>query len=80
MLDAAIGGGLAVRAGPASEEGRLQALAVDGETVRGSRTATSAAIALLAAMAHRGGALARRQVADKSNEIPASHPCWTAST
>jgi predicted transposase YbfD/YdcC len=47
---------------------------VDGKTVRGSRTATSPAIALLAAMTHTGDVLAQRQVADKSNEIPAFAP------
>ncbi|MCZ4087473.1 ISAs1 family transposase, partial [Streptomyces sp. H34-S5] len=42
--------------------------------MRGSRTADLPAIALLAAMDHTGSVLAQRQVADKSNEIPAFRP------
>jgi hypothetical protein len=53
-------------------------IAIDGKVVRGSRTKTATAIQLLAAMDHHGVVLAQRQVASKSNEIPHSHPCWTA--
>ncbi|MGW3423595.1 ISAs1 family transposase [Streptomyces phaeochromogenes] len=52
----------------------LRAVAVDGKTVRGSRTATTTAIQLLAAMDHHGVVLAHRQIASKSNEIPAFQP------
>ncbi|MEU1306099.1 MULTISPECIES: ISAs1 family transposase [Streptomyces] len=72
-LDAAIGSFLTAR-NAATAGGGLRPMAVDGKTVRGSRTATSPAIALLAAMAHAGDVLAQRQVADKSNEIPAFAP------
>jgi Transposase DDE domain len=47
---------------------------VDGKAVRGSRTDTRTAVTLLAAMDHTGHVLAQRQVADKSNEIPAFRP------
>ncbi|GHE14700.1 ISAs1 family transposase [Streptomyces alanosinicus] len=72
-LDAAIGSFLTARNTPTAAGG-LRPIAVDGKTVRGSRTATSPAIALLAAMTHTGDVLAQRQVADKSNEIPAFAP------
>lgn len=49
-------------------------IAVDGKVVRGSRTATAAAMQLLAAMDHHGVVLAQRQVASKSNEIPSFAP------
>lgn len=51
-----------------------RAIAVDGKTARGSRTVTSTAIQLLAAMDHHGVVLAQRQVASKSNEIPVFAP------
>ncbi|CAN3977462.1 hypothetical protein KPATCC21470_0085 [Kitasatospora purpeofusca] len=51
-----------------------RAIAVDDKTVRGSRTVTSTAIQLLAAMDHHGVVLAQRQVASRSNEIPAFAP------
>ncbi|MFJ8938801.1 ISAs1 family transposase [Streptomyces sp. NPDC102365] len=73
-LDAAIGSFLTARTGPAGTGNVLRPIAVDGKTVSGSRTATSPAIALLAAMTHTGDVLAQRQVADKSNEIPAFAP------
>ncbi|MET9915183.1 transposase family protein [Streptomyces sp. NPDC006476] len=57
-LDAAIGSFLTARNTPAARAG-LRPIAVDGKTVRGSRTATSPAIALLAAMTHTGDVLAR---------------------
>jgi predicted transposase YbfD/YdcC len=47
---------------------------VGGKTVRGSRTPTRAAVTLLAAMDHTGTVLAQRQIADRSNEIPAFAP------
>ncbi|WP_326734070.1 hypothetical protein [Streptomyces sp. NBC_01022] len=49
----------------------MRAIPVDGKPLRGSRTATTTAIQLLAAMDHHGVALAHRQIASKSNEIPA---------
>ncbi|MEU9785877.1 ISAs1 family transposase, partial [Streptomyces phaeochromogenes] len=52
----------------------LRAIAVDGKALRGSRTATTPHVTLLAAMDHTGHVLAQRQVADKSNEIPAFKP------
>ncbi|GAA3482263.1 hypothetical protein GCM10018966_067950 [Streptomyces yanii] len=52
----------------------MRAVAVDGKTVRGSRTATTTAIQLLAAMDHHGVVLAQRQIASKSNEIPSFQP------
>ncbi|MFE9171662.1 LysR substrate-binding domain-containing protein [Streptomyces kebangsaanensis] len=54
VLDAAIGAFLATRNTLAQEDG-LRPIAVDGKTVRGSRTTSTPAIALLAAiqMAHR---------------------------
>ncbi|MFD4955791.1 ISAs1 family transposase [Streptomyces sp. NPDC058451] len=71
-LDRAIGAFLAARATPAGPG--LRAIAVDGKALRGSRTATTPYITLLAAMDHDGHVLAQRQVADKSNEIPAFQP------
>ncbi|MFF4829957.1 ISAs1 family transposase [Streptomyces sp. NPDC001312] len=56
----------------------LRAVAVDGKTVRGSRTATATAIQLLAAMDHHGVVLAQRQIASKSNEIPSFQPLLEA--
>ncbi|MGX4695348.1 ISAs1 family transposase [Streptomyces sp. JNUCC 63] len=71
-LDQAVGAFLTARAAPDSSG--LRAIAVDGKVLRGSRTATIPAVALLAAMDHTGSVLAQRQVADKSNEIPAFAP------
>ncbi|MEU9157600.1 hypothetical protein AB0D59_45495 [Streptomyces sp. NPDC048417] len=60
---------------PETEEGPVRrVIAVDGKAVRGSRTATAAAIQLLAAMDHHGAVLAQPQVASKSNEIPSCAP------
>lgn len=73
-LDTAIG---AFLAGRDTTDGP-QVIAVDGKTVRGSRTREHAAIALLAAMDHRGTVLAQRQIADKSNEIPSFAPLLDA--
>jgi predicted transposase YbfD/YdcC len=62
-------------ADPAAEKGPVRrVIAVDGKVVRGSRTATAAAIQPLAAMDHHGVVLAQRQVASKSNEIPSLAP------
>ncbi|MFF4081070.1 transposase family protein [Streptomyces sp. NPDC001777] len=78
-LDAAIGAYLRART-PRPEESEPpsksapRAIAVDGKTVRGSRTATTTAVQLLAAMDHHGVVLAQRQVASKSNEIPSFQP------
>jgi predicted transposase YbfD/YdcC len=71
-LDTAIGAFLAARATPAGPG--LRAIAIDGKALRGSRTATTMYVTLLAAMDHTGTVLAQRQVADKSNEIPAFAP------
>ncbi|MFG2840886.1 ISAs1 family transposase [Streptomyces zaomyceticus] len=71
-LDRAIGAFLTARATPAGPG--LRAIAVDGKALRGSRTATTSYVTLLSAMDHTGNVLAQRQVADKSNEIPAFSP------
>ncbi|MEV5012952.1 ISAs1 family transposase, partial [Streptomyces sp. NPDC055692] len=71
-LDQAIGAFLTARTTPTGPG--LRAIAVDGKALRGSRTATTAHVTLLAAMDHTGHVLAQRQVADKSNEIPAFKP------
>ncbi|MFJ9381731.1 transposase family protein [Streptomyces sp. NPDC101455] len=75
ILDTAIGHYLQERR-PAPEPAAAvrRAIAVDGRVLRGSRTPDRAATALLAAMDHTGSVLAQRQVADKSNEIPAFAP------
>ncbi len=53
---------------------RTGAIAVDGKALRGSRTASTTYVTLLAAMDHNGHVLAQRQIADESNEIPAFRP------
>ncbi|MFJ1616039.1 ISAs1 family transposase [Streptomyces sp. NPDC088249] len=78
-LDAAISAYLQARTPPPvepeAEKGPVrQVIAVDGKVVRGSRTATAAAIQLLAAVDHYGVVLAQRQVASKSNGIPSFAP------
>ncbi len=70
-LDRAIGDFLQERKAP--PPGR-KAIAVDGKTLRGSRTAGRTATALIAAMTHDGQVLTQRQIAGKSNEIPAFAP------
>ncbi|MFF7975788.1 ISAs1 family transposase [Streptomyces sp. NPDC007905] len=70
-LDRAIGRFLQERQAPAA--GR-RLIAVDGKTLRGSRTRQKTATALIAAMTHGGQVLAQRQVDGKSNEIPAFAP------
>jgi len=82
-LDAAISAYLKARTPPMQPsepppKPALRAIAVDGKTVRGSRTRTSTAIQLLAAMDHHGVVLAQRQIATKSNEIPAFQPLLDA--
>ncbi|WP_326758632.1 ISAs1 family transposase [Streptomyces phaeochromogenes] len=78
-LDAAISAYLQARTPhpvePEAERGPVRrVIAVDDKVVRGSRTATAAAIQLLAAMDHHGVVLAQRQVTSKSNEIPSFVP------
>ncbi|MFE5096173.1 ISAs1 family transposase [Streptomyces sp. NPDC056638] len=71
-LDQAVGHWLADQLGP--HDG-LRALAVDGKSLRGSRTAGRTAIHLLAAVVHGEKAVvAQRQVDSKSNEITAFQP------
>ncbi|MGW6753028.1 ISAs1 family transposase [Streptomyces sp. NPDC055006] len=70
-LDRAIGHFLQERQAPAA---RRRIIAVDGKTLRGSRTRQQPAVALIAAMTHGGQVLAQRQVDGKSNEIPAFAP------
>ncbi|MBX9399422.1 ISAs1 family transposase [Streptomyces sp. TRM72054] len=81
-LDEAIGAFLTARARQPDRDADTRpvrrAIAVDGKTVRGSRTPARPATALLAAMEHTGSVLAQRQVADKSNEIPAFAPLLDA--
>ncbi|MFF3468118.1 ISAs1 family transposase [Streptomyces sp. NPDC002619] len=74
-VDDAVGAWLARRAtDPVDEPDRLTGLAVDGKTVRGSRT-DGHAVHLLAATLHGSQTvIAQRQVAAKSNEIPAFAP------
>ncbi|MEU6201628.1 hypothetical protein [Streptomyces sp. NPDC047061] len=67
-LDAAIGAFLSARTARAREPDTLWPIAVDGKTVRGSRTRTTLAVSLLSAMAHSGEVLAQRQVSDKSDD------------
>jgi predicted transposase YbfD/YdcC len=77
VLDAAVGAFLWTRtrtrtrvvAGPG---GRRRVIAVDGKTVRGARSATTAAPHLVAAFDHGSGSiLGQVATAAKSNEIPA---------
>ncbi|MGQ4352855.1 ISAs1 family transposase [Streptomyces drozdowiczii] len=70
-LDRAIGDFLQHRQAPSP--GR-KIIAVDGKTLRGSRSAKRTATALIAAMTHSGEVLAQRQIDGKSNEIPAFAP------
>lgn len=70
-LDRAVGRFLNERHGP--PPGR-RVIAVDGKTLRGSRTKDQPATALIAAMTHQGDVLTQMQVDGKSNEIPAFAP------
>lgn len=49
-------------------------IAVDGKTLRGSRTKGRPTTALIAAMTHEGDVLAQMKVDGKSNVIPAFAP------
>ncbi|MFG3296583.1 ISAs1 family transposase [Streptomyces sp. NPDC048179] len=74
-VDNAVGAWLARRAiDPVEEPGRLTGLAVDGKTVRGSRTDGHAVHLLAAALHDSQTVIAQRQVAAKSNEIRAFTP------
>jgi predicted transposase YbfD/YdcC len=75
-LDDAVGTWLARHAAdPVEEDHAPIGLAVDGKAVRGSRTDSKTAIHLLAAALHGSQTvIAQRQVAAKSNEIPAMAP------
>ncbi len=75
-LDDAVGAWLARHAAdPIKEDEALVGLAVDGKAVRGSRTNSRTAVHLLAAALHGSQTvIAQRQVAAKSNEIPALAP------
>jgi predicted transposase YbfD/YdcC len=75
-LDDAVGAWLARHAAdPVKEDEALVGLAVDGKAVRGSRTNSRTAVHLLAAALHGSQTvIAQRQVAAKSNEIPALAP------
>ncbi|MDQ1042240.1 hypothetical protein QFZ76_000476 [Streptomyces sp. V4I2] len=82
-LDAAISAYLRARTTPPQPseppaKPALRAISVDGKTVRGSRTHTTTAIQLLAAMDHHGVVLAQRRIAAESNEIPAFQPLLDA--
>lgn len=59
---------------PVDEPDRLTGLAVDGKTVRGSRTDGHAVHLLAAALHDSQTVIAQRQVTAKSNEIPALTP------
>nr|WSZ14885.1 ISAs1 family transposase [Streptomyces canus] len=75
-LDDAVGTWLArYTADPVDEPGdRLIGLAVDGKTVRGSRTDIGAVHLLAAALHACQTVIAQRQITAKSNEIPAFAP------
>ncbi len=76
-LDDAVGTWLGrYAADPVDEPGdTLRGLAVDGKAVRGSRTDADKAVYLLAATLHVSQTvIAQRQIAAKSNEIPAFAP------
>jgi hypothetical protein len=72
-LDRAIGDFLTERKAPAPGSKR-KVIAVDGKTLRGSRTTRRTATAVIAAMTHSGQVLAQRQADSRSNEIPAFAP------
>ncbi|WP_405681883.1 ISAs1 family transposase [Streptomyces sp. NBC_01238] len=76
-LDDAVGAWLARHASDPADEGAVElvGVAVDGKAVRGSRTREKTAIHLIAAVLHEGQAvISQRQIAAKSNEIPAFAP------
>lgn len=73
--------GRRTRSSPPAPPGRpgLRAITADGKAPRGAHTNVTGHVTLLAAMDRTGHIPARRQATDKSNEIPAPGPCWTAS-
>ncbi|UAX58500.1 hypothetical protein K5X85_35945 (plasmid) [Streptomyces sp. A144] len=74
-VDDAVGAWLARHASdPVDEPDRLTGLAVDGKIVRRSRTDGLAVHLLAAALQDSQTVIAQRQVAAKSNEIPAFTP------
>jgi Transposase len=76
-LDDAVGAWLARHASDPADESAVElvGVAVDGKAVRGSRTGEKTAVHLLAAVLHEGQAVvSQRQIAAKSNEIPAFAP------
>ncbi|MEZ3183266.1 ISAs1 family transposase [Streptomyces pimonensis] len=76
-LDDAVGAWLARHASDPADEGAVElvGVAVDGKAARGSRTGGKTAVHLLAAVLHEGQAVvSQRQIAAKSNEIPAFTP------
>ena len=76
-LDAAVSAFLQTR-GESVQSGRgRRAVVVDGNVLRGSRSASGKAVWLLAAMDHTGTVLGQRQIDDKSNETPAFIPLLT---
>lgn len=65
----------AVLAATPVQEGRLEGIAIDGKTLRGSRKQGAVAVHLLSAVSHRLGlTLGQRAVADHTNEIPVVLP------
>jgi predicted transposase YbfD/YdcC len=63
---------IGLRRPPAEGAVELVGVAVDGKAVRGSRTGEKTAVHLLAVVLHEGQTvLSQRQIAAKSNEIPA---------
>jgi hypothetical protein len=61
--------------------GGHRVIAIDGKTVRGARTATTAAPHLVSAYDHTSGTvLGQLATSAKSNEILRCGPCWAAST
>ncbi|EGX55397.1 transposase [Streptomyces zinciresistens K42] len=76
-LDDALGAWPARHASDPADECTVElvGMAVDGKAVRGSRTGEKTAVHLLAAVLHEGQAVvSQRQIAAKSNEIPAFAP------
>ncbi|MGW1711164.1 ISAs1 family transposase [Streptomyces sp. NPDC002206] len=74
-VDAAIGAWLALHCALPGESDDLCAVAVDGKTLRGSRTVTRRAVHLVAAVTHgERAALNQRQVRGKKGEISAFVP------
>lgn len=71
-FDSRLGAWLETSQRPEGEQTRRKVLAVDGKTLRGSRTATTPARRLIAAVEHASGIVLGQQAIDtNSNEIPA---------